>query len=351
MKKFFLLTCLLIMFLVMTIGAITEGQEKITIGFATRELTAPFSQAMVLAAQNKAKELGIELIVLSSDNDSLRHLDIMDNFITMGIDGFICGGVIDTKAIVSGITKMNEANIPVVALDNSPEGGKIDYFISNDIKDASKKATEYMVQELKDRNEGKVPTGIIIEVLGDLTSSFAGECTAGFHSVIDEYKEFKIVQGTANWSNDESFKLVADYLTRFGKEVIGVYVHTPDVMGTGAINAVKQAGIDPKKIVSAGFCLGPEGVDLIKKGEFTAIGEQQIYTAGEMAVELLYKMIKGEPVPKIGDVLIEEGALWSPAEVVKNSLAEGAFIKLSTPMVPQDVSPDDPRLWENMLFK
>lgn len=350
MKRFFLLACLLVIFLVMTIGVFAGGQEKITIGFATRTLLAPFSKAKAIAAQDKAEELGIEIVVLSADNDTLRHLAIMDDFITMGIDGFICGGVIDTRAIIVGIEKMNEAGIPIIALDNCPEGGKIDYFISNDIKEASIKATEVMVQELKDRHEGKMPTGIIIEVMGDLTSAFAGDCTAGFHSVIDQYKELKIVQGNAGWTNDGAFKVVSDFLARFGDEVIGLYVHTPDIMGIGAISAVQNhAGMDPKDLVSAGFCLGPEGIDLIKKGEFTVIGAQQIYIAGEMAVELLYKMIKGEPVPKIGDKIVEEGTLWSPAEVIQNPFTEGAFIKLQTPMVPQDVSPDDPRLWENRL--
>ena len=110
----------------------TKGKQ-LHIGLATRETTAPFSQAMLLAAKQKAAELGVKLTILSSDNDNQRHLSIMDNFITMGIDGFICGGVIDPGAIVPGVKKMNENNIPTIAIDNSPLGGKIEYFISFDI--------------------------------------------------------------------------------------------------------------------------------------------------------------------------------------------------------------------------
>ena len=93
--------------------------KQLHIGLATRETTAPFSQAMLMAAKEKAAELGVKLTILSSDNDNQRHLSIMDNLITMEIDGFISGGAIDPGAIVPGIKKMNEKNIPVVAVDNS----------------------------------------------------------------------------------------------------------------------------------------------------------------------------------------------------------------------------------------
>lgn len=326
--------------------------KQLHIGFATREMTAPFSQAMLLAAKEKAAALGVKLTILSSDNDNQRHLSIMDNFITMGIDGFICGGVIDPGAIVPGIKKMNEHNIPTIAIDNSPLGGKIDYFISFDIGDNSAKAANFMIEELKKRNGGKVPNGVLIEIMGDLVEGWASISTAGFHSVIDKYPQLKVVQGNGNWNNDDSFRETANFMTRFGGEVKALFVHTPDIMGVGAINAVRQAGFDPKTIVSSGLCIGPEGIDLLKKGEFTGIIEQPIYAAGEMAVDLLVKIIKKQPVPKIGETMKQEGALWSPAQVVKNPYGpEGAYIKLSAPMVPQELSPDDPRLWENAIFK
>jgi ribose transport system substrate-binding protein len=335
-------------------GGQTEGSKEgeLHIGFATRETTAPFSQAMILAAKEKAKALGVKLTVLSSDNDNQRHLSIMDNFITMGIDGFICGGVIDPGAIVPGIKKMNEQNIPVIAIDNSPLGGKIDYFISFDIGDMSAKAANFMIGELKKRNGGQVPSGVLIEIMGDLLEGWASISTAGFHSVIDNYPQLKVVQGSGEWNNDDSFRQTANFMTRFGGEVKAIFVHTPDIMGVGAVNAIRQAGFDPKNIVSSGLCIGPEGIELLKKGEFTGIIEQPIYAAGEMSVDLLVKIMKKQPVPKVGDTLTEKGALWSPAEVVPNPYGpEGAYIKLSAPMVPQEVSPDDPRLWENAVFK
>ncbi len=331
--------------------AATKGKQ-LHLGLATRDTTAPFSQAMLLAAKKKAEELGVKLTILSSDNDNQRHLTIMDNLITMEIDGFIAGGAIDPGAIVPGIKKMNEHNIPVVAVDNSPLGGKINYFIAFDIGDNSAKAATFMIEELKKRNGGKVPSGVLIEIMGDLLESWASVSSQGFHSVIDKYPQLKVVQGNGNWNNDDSFRETANFMTRFGGEVKALFVHTPDIMGVGAINAIKQAGFDPKNIVSSGLCIGPEGIDLLKKGEFTGIIEQPIYDSAEMAVELLVKILTKKPVPQIGDTLKKDRALWSPAPVIANPYGpEGAYIKLSAPLVPQELSPDDPRLWENAIFK
>ena len=355
MKKYSLWFCLLVLMLVMTMSNLAIGQQEkekeISIGLVTKDLTASYQVVMIKAAQKRADELGIKLIVLSSAGDAMRHLDIIDNFITMKVDGVISGTIPDPNAIVPGIKKLNEAGIPVIDLDNAALGGKIEYHIGFDLVDSSKRAAEVMVQELKNRNNGQVPTGVVIEVMGELIEGFASECSKGFHSVIDQYKELTVIQGDGQWNNDDAFRIVSDFITRFGDQVVAIYVHTPDCMGIGSVNAIKRAGMDPKKIVTAGICIGPEGIELLKKGEFTVIVGQPMAASAEMAVELLYKIItKQSPLPKIGDTLIKEGAIWSPAEVVKSPYAEGAYIKLLGPLVPQELSPDDPRLWENMTF-
>lgn len=352
MKKYSLWFCLLILILMTTMSNLAIGQQEkekeISIGLVTKDMTASYQVVMIKAAQKRADELGIKLIVLSSAGDASRHLDIIDNFITMKVDGVISGTTPDPNAIVPGIKKLNEAGIPVIDIDTAELGGKIEYYIDFDIIDSSKRAAEEMIKELKNRNNGQVPTGVVIEVMGELIEGFASECSEGFHSAIDQYKELTVVQGDGQWNNDDAFRIVSDFITRFGDKVVAVYVHTPDCMGVGTINAIKRAGMDTKKIVTAGVCIGPEALDLLKKGEFTTIVEQPMAASAEMAVDLLNKIItKQQPLPKIGDTITKEGEIWSPAEVIKSPYAEGAYIKLLGPLVPQELSPEDPRLWEN----
>ncbi len=146
--------------------------------------------------------------------------------------------------------------------------------------------------------------------------------------------------------------MTSDLLTRFGKRVVGIYVQTPDIMGPGVVAAIEAAGLDSADYGICGICIGPEGIDLIKKGRCSALSHSLPTTQAALAVRFLVDKLRGNPVPRIGDTLTEDGALWSPAKVIKNPWAEdGAFIVLQGPLVPSEVSPDDPRLWENMLTK
>ncbi|MHC2994644.1 MAG: sugar ABC transporter substrate-binding protein [Candidatus Atribacteria bacterium] len=353
MRRIIFLSLLTLIITCFVCSSIIFSQEKasskqLTFGMTVRTATPPYARAMILGAEEKAKELGVKIIIVDSHDDVLKQLEQIDNFIAMGVDGFVFGGTIDTAAVIPGIKKLNEHNIPIMALDNCPEGGRVELWISFDIVQSSKKAAEVFVKVLEDKHE-KVPKGVVIEITGALGDAFTNECYEGFHAIIDKYNQLTIVQGEGKWNNIDSFERTSDLLMRYGDEVVGIYIHTPDIMGPGVIAAVEQAGYDPKKFAMAGICMGPEGVDLIKKGKISAIVGQPALASGELAVQYLYDLCHGKDIPKIGDTVVEEGALWSPAVILENPRCEGAFMRLQGPLVPLELSPDDPRLWENKL--
>ena len=326
-----------------------SAKDKLVFGMTSRDIAPPFAKAIIYGAKKRADKLGIKLIITNANNSVLKQIEQTDDMITMGIDAYIVFSAGDTTAIIPAVKKANEAGIPVAALDSCPEGGKIDYWLMNDNVAGGEKAAQAMIDELKRRNGGKVPKGVIIEIIGAIGDSFSDDIGKGFHKVVDKYSQLKMATGEAKWSASGAFNVTADMLARFEKEVIGVFAYTPDLMGPGVVNAIKNAGYNPKDIVSVGVCMGPEGRDLIKSGEFHAIVNQPCLAMGELAVQYLYDSVKGNPTPKIGDTIIQEGALWSPAPVIKNWHAQGAFINLYGPIVPFEVKPDDPRLWENHI--
>ncbi len=329
-----------------------DGQKKLVFGMIVKDISTPYIQAFIQGAEKKAQELGVEIVIKDGQGDSDKIMSIMDNFITQNVDGFIMAGAVDLKAIVPGVKRLNEAKIPVMALDTSPEGGKVDLFISFDIKDASKKAAEAFVQGIKDRNGGNVPQGIVVEITGDLRDMFTKECSSGFKSVIDQYPQLTIVQGEGKWNNTDSNDRTSDLLTRYGKEIRGIYVQTPDIMGIGVVSAIEAAGLQAQDFGIAGICIGPEGIDLIKNKKVLAIVEQPAKDSAELAVQYLYNIKTNKPIPKIGDTVEQKDALWAPAKVVKNPFVdEGAYIILKGSLVPLEVKVDDPRLWENQLKK
>lgn len=314
-----------------------------------KDPTAPFEQAFREGALKQAKELGCSVEVRNGEADSLKIMDIMDNAIVQNADGFIMAGAVDLKAIVPGVKRLNEAGIPIIALDTSPEGGKVDYFISFDLTESSRKAAKALVQGIKDRNGGKVPKGVVIEIQGAPQDMFTQACVRGTHSVFEQYPQLKVASANGEWNNETSNQRTTDLLTRYGDDVLAVYVMTPDIMGPGAVEAIRSAGLEPADYGITGICIGPEGLGLIKSGDVLAIVEQPAMASAELAVRYLVDINEGNEVPQVGDTVTEEDALWSPAKVVDNPWADGAYMILSAPLVPLEVPADDPRLWENEL--
>lgn len=327
-----------------------QETDQLRFGMVIKEPGAPFVQAFIRGAEEKAQELGIKVDIKDGQADSMKIMELMDTFITQQVDGFIMAGAVDLKAIVPGVKKLNEAGIPLASLDTSPEGGKVDYFISFDIEQSTKKAAEAFVQGIKDRNGGEVPEGVVIEITGALEDMFTHSCSKGLRAVTDQYPQLTVVQGEGKWNDVDSHERTSDLLTRHGDQVLGVYVHTPDIMGPGVVSAIEAAGKDPKDYGICGICIGPEGLGLLKGDKALAIVEQPAYDSAQMAVQYLYDIKKGNPTPQIGDTITDEDALWSPAQVIENTWAdEGAFIILQGPLVPRDAQVDDARLWENKL--
>ena len=70
--------------------------------------------------------------------------------------------------------------------------------------------------------------------------------------VLDKHPEIKLLENkTANWSRQEAFKVMQDWLVAHPGEIKGVLAQN-DEMALGAIRALKAADIDPKTVPVAG---------------------------------------------------------------------------------------------------
>jgi len=327
-------------------------KERKKIGMVVKNTSSEYIQAFIIGATDTCEELGIDLMVTDAQADSLKIMDAIDTFIIQDIDGFILAGAEDLVTLVPGIEKLNDAGIPVFALDSCPEGGYVDMFLTFDLMESSQKAAEQMIKGLKEANNGEVPEGVVIEITGSLVDMFTTECHNGFTKVMEQYPQLTVVQGEGKWNNDDSYNRTSDLFTSYGDEVVAVYVHTPDIMGSGAVAAIENTGKDPKDYFISGICVGLEGLDLLKQGKLYAVVEQPALDSSILAVRYLNDIFNSVAIPEVGDVVEQEGALWSPANVFENEFAEGGrTMILQGPLVPQEVSADDDNLWENRINK
>ena len=169
-------------------------------------------------------------------------------------------------------------------------------------------------------------------------------------SVLEQYPQLTVEQGEGNWNNEDSYARCSDLLARHGDKVVGIYVHTPDIMGSGVVSAVENAGLNPADYFISGICIGKEGIGLLQEGKLYAVVEQPALDAAILAVEYIHDLFEGKDLPEIGATVEEEGALWSPAKVIENTYCdEGKTLLIQAPLIPQECDPSDPQLWENRI--
>ena len=86
------------------------------VGLVTINLQALFFNQINNAAQKIADQTGVELQIISGNDDSVSQANAFDNLIASGVDAIIVDAI-DTDGIKPSIVKADAAGIPVVAVD------------------------------------------------------------------------------------------------------------------------------------------------------------------------------------------------------------------------------------------
>ncbi len=285
MKRLLLLSLILVLTLsLMACGnneTSTEG--KYTIGFVVSTQTNPFFVTLKQGAEDKAKELGVELIVLDSQDDPSKELANMEDLITKNVDLIIVNPT-DSDAIVNSIIAANEAGIPVITVDRASNGGEVLAHVASDNIEGGKMAGEYIIEQLK----GK---GKVVELEGIAGTSAARERGEGFNQTIEKSDIEVVARQTADFDRVKGLEVMENIL-QSQPEIDAVFAHN-DEMALGALEAIKASKRD---ILVVGFDATDDAVASIEAGDMAATVAQQPELMGKIAVETAVKALKGEKV-------------------------------------------------------
>lgn len=238
-----------------------------------------------------AEAAGIELRWTSPDYDVATQASQMDNFINQGVDAIIIAPV-TADSLGPQLQAANDADIPVIAVNTTLDD---DEAITSSVLPDDVAAGRQEMQQMADHLGGE---GNIVVLQGPLGSSPELDRTQGINEVLEDYPDINILAiETANWSRDEAANLMANWLTSFGDEIDGV-VSENDDMALGAIQAMKEAGLDPLLPV-VGVDGIEDGLRAIQAGEI--IGSSLQHGRVELAAGLAVaeKVACGEDVEKI----------------------------------------------------
>jgi erythritol transport system substrate-binding protein len=247
----------------------------------------PFFKAEADGAKAKAEALGYETIVLVHNDDANKQSQLIDTAIARGAKAIILDNA-GADATVAAVQKAKTANVPSFLIDReiNATGVAVAQIVSNNYQGAQLGAQEFV------RLMGE--KGNYVELVGKESDTNAGIRSKGYHDIIDDYPEMKMVaRQSANWSQPEAYSKMESIL-QANPNIKGV-ISGNDTMAMGAWAALSAAG--RKDVIVVGFDGSNDVRDSIKSGGIKATVLQPAYRQAEIAVEQADKYIKTKTAP------------------------------------------------------
>jgi ribose transport system substrate-binding protein len=283
MKK--ILALLLVLMMVVSAFAGCQEEEATSengkIGLIVSTLNNPFFVTLKEGAEAKAQELGLELIVLDSQNDAAVELSNMEDLLTQGVEVILINPT-DSDAVGNAVKAANRENIPVITLDRGANAGEVVTHIASDNVAGGVMAGEYVVELLG--GEGKV-----VELEGIAGTSAARDRGQGFNEAISASSIEVVAKQVADFDRTKGLSVMENIL-QSQAEIHAVFAHN-DEMALGALKAIEVSGRD---IIVVGFDATDDAVKAVEDGQMAATVAQQPALIGSMGVDAANKVIAGD---------------------------------------------------------
>jgi len=283
MKK---IIAVLTIFIFVLVGCTSTEKTAGTIGFSVSTLSNPFFNTMIEGAKAEAEKAGYKIVVVDSRDDAAKQLTDIEDLIAQNVDIVIVNPV-DSKAISSSITKLNEKNIPVITVDRDAESGEVVSHIASDNQLGGKIAGEYAKELL--------PAGGNVVILEGVPGASATiERGQGFEQEIASSLT-TIEKQTANFERAAGLKKMEDIISSKGQSINLLFAHN-DEMALGAVEALRAASMNDVMVI--GFDATDDGIAAVKSGTMKATVQQQPLLMGQMSVATAISILKGQTVEK-----------------------------------------------------
>ncbi|MEX3689541.1 D-ribose ABC transporter substrate-binding protein [Paraburkholderia sp. BR14263] len=264
------------------LGTAGVAQAANLIAIITPSHDNPFFKAEADTANARAKALGYDTIVLVHDDDANKQSQLIDTAIARGAKAIILDNA-GSEASIAAVKKAKDAKIPAFLIDReiNATGIAISQIVSNNYQGAQLGARAF-VKAMGEK-------GNYVELVGREADINAGIRSKGYHDVIDQFSNMKMVERqSANWSQTEAYSVMESILQSH-PDIKGVIAGN-DTMAMGATAALKAA--KRNDIIVVGFDGSNDVRDAIKHGEIRATVLQPAAEAANDAVDQADKYLK-----------------------------------------------------------
>lgn len=250
-------------------------------------------------AEDAAKDLGVTITYEGPDTEAQidKQVEMLDAALAKNPVA-ICLAALDSRAVVSGLEKAKNRNIPVVGFDSGVESETVVATAATDNKAAAALAADKLAEAI-----GK--SGKIAMVVHDQVSTTGKARRDGFKNRIESaYPDIKIVDVQYGEGDHTKSADAAKAIMTAHPDLKGIY-GANEGSAIGVMLAVEELG-KVGKIQVVGFDSGKKQVDSVRSGNMLGAVTQNPYQIGYKAVEAAYRASKGEAVEKI----IDTGYEW-----------------------------------------
>ena len=317
-------------------GATAAQSQEFTMGYSVGFLTDPFQAIQVDLTIASAEAAGLQTLpVANANGDAGKQITDFHNLIAQGAQGIIVVPT-DSDAIVPALSYAAEQDVPVVAIDIGPSGGKTAMIVRADNIRMGEDACQEMGKTLG--GQGKV-----LSMMGDQATTNGRDRTTGFNQCMAEsFPDIEVIEQPTYWKTDRATS-VAQTVVTSTPDLAGIYMQSDAVMRAGVLNVLKSAdrltevgATDHIYLVSIDGT--PYALEQIREGWLDAAISQPLNLYVKHGLEYLQAAVAGQTF-EVGETDHD-----SRIEDFNGNLMD----LLPAPIVTAD-NVDDPTLWANQV--
>ena len=269
-----------------------DAGKKLVIGATMLSMQNEFVVNVADEMEAKAKELGVELIVVDAERSSLKQVEQVESFIAQGVDAIILNPC-EVEASSPAVKVAMDAKIPIINV-NSETTSKPTAFVGSDDVESARIAMKYINEKLG----GK---GNVIIIHGYMGQAAQIKRDQGAKEILKANPGLKLLaEQSGEWDRAKAMSLTENWIQSFGPKINAIFAQN-DEMGMGAVKALEAAGLKNKIIVVSIDAI-PDALQAVKKGTLDATVFQNAKEQGGKAIETAVKAAKKEAFEK--DILI-----------------------------------------------
>jgi ABC-type sugar transport system substrate-binding protein len=262
----------------------TSGDHKKKVAIIVSTLNNPWFVFLAETAAAQVRELGYESKIFDSQNNTALETEHFENALASGYNAILFNPT-DADGSVANVKRAKDANVPVFCMDrevNTTDGATSQ--ILSDNYSGCVALGKYFVQNLNKK-------GKYVELLGLVNDNNTWNRSKGFHSVVDNYPDLKMVaQQSAEFDRNKAMEVLESILQAH-PDIDAVFCGN-DAMASGAYQALAAAGKTNVRVF--GFDGAGDVIDAIRAGKIEATGMQFPQLIAEHAAIFADEYFKGK---------------------------------------------------------